>query len=66
MFKISDTSYVVAVPFRNGERVAAGWSIPLSKKAATKLKNAFAKVDPQHYGKGRTIMAKTARRAGIL
>lgn len=67
-----ESDYVVTVPHKgqNGpsERVAYGWSIPLTRKAAGQLARAvqsFYKPAGQH-SKPRAIMMKTARKDGLI
>lgn len=67
---IEDQSYVVTGTYYLGfptiQRVIFGHNINLSKRAAGQLARGFAKVDPKSYSGTRAIMAKTARKAGIL
>lgn len=50
-------SYVVTAPYGTSERVAYGWTFPMSKRAATRLMKA---VQPLYKGKLRAVMLKTA------
>lgn len=60
-------NYVVTVHNQRGqEYVSFGHGINLSKRAATQLKNGLSKIDSRYKRTARVIMAKTARKYGLM